>query len=118
MSITLKRKLRKVLDNRNHLLKNNSENILTLITISLGVFFLTTQLITNAILAPYGKELATLKREQTYLLEASKATQENIAFSTAISTTTYLSEKNLSIKPDAKKTVIYVKNNDIIAINN
>ncbi len=110
-----RRNIKRFLEYRSANLTFSLNNLLTIITVISALGFLITQLITNAILAPMGKKLASLNNERLYLQEYTRQMQEDIALSTSLNTREKLSEKKLNLKPNASKTIVFIETDTVIA---
>lgn len=113
----LKRKIKRFLEKRSAKIRLDFQTTLSIITIISAVIFLLSQLITNAILAPMGKSLASIKKEHHYLEEYTQQMNEDIAISSSLTARKKLSEQKLNLKENASTTIIYINNDTLIASN-
>lgn len=111
----IKRKIKRYLEYRSRNISFSFETLLYIFTAVSATVFLITQLVTNSILAPMGKELASIDKERLYLQESTRRMEEDIALSTSLNTRKMLSEKKLKLKSDAHSTIVFVNGYNVIA---
>lgn len=77
--------------------------------------FLSTQLITNAILSPLGHELQALNSEKNLLVEDNRVLEQEIAIDTSLTIIKVYSENQFEISADAEHDSIYVTDTTVQA---
>lgn len=81
---------------------------------SMSVFVLS-QLVINAILNPLGTELQNLNREKNFLVEENRTMEEQVAKTSSITVIKKLADKQLDIRSQSEKTIIYLEQSALLA---
>jgi hypothetical protein len=77
--------------------------------------FVMSQLVINAILNPLGTELQNLNREKNFLVEENRTMEEQVAKTSSITVIKKLADKQLDIRAQSQKTIIYLEQSAVLA---
>ncbi|GAB4157496.1 MAG: hypothetical protein Fur003_1290 [Candidatus Dojkabacteria bacterium] len=110
-----KRSLRRAFTTKNKKLSLNK--VLIVLVLVSTVLFITTQIITNAVLSPLGHKLAAYNTEKNLLLEENRELEQQIAKDTSITIIDKYSQENLKLKKTLSKNTVYVNGSEIQARN-
>lgn len=91
------------------------QNIIATIFILSLLAFISSQLVSNLVLAPLGSELQSLNREKNYLVEENRGMEEQIAKNNSITVIRKLADKTLSLSSENQKSVVYLQESSIVA---
>ena len=86
----------------------------TVFVFSITVFIMS-QLVINAVLNPLGTELQNLNREKNFLVEENRTMEEQVAKTSSITVIKKLADKQLDIRAQSQKTIIYLEQSALLA---
>jgi hypothetical protein len=79
------------------------------------VMFVLSQLVINAILNPLGTELQNLNKEKNFLVEENRLMEEQVAKKSSITIIKKLADKQLDIRSQSYKSIIYLEQSALLA---
>jgi len=91
------------------------KNIPAIVFVSSISIFILSQLIINAVLNPLGTELQNLNKEKNFLVEENRTMEETIAKTSSITVIKKLADKQLDIKAQNQKSIIYLEQSALLA---
>jgi len=94
---------------------NTRKNIPVIVFTFSMIVFVLSQLVINAVLNPLGTELQNLNREKNFLVEENRAMEEQVAKTSSITVIKKLADKQLDIRAQAQKTIIYLEQSALLA---
>ena len=77
--------------------------------------FIVSQLVINAVLNPLGTELQNLNSEKNFLVEENRNMEEKIAKTSSITVIKKLADKQLDIRTQSQKSIIYLEQSALLA---
>lgn len=91
------------------------KNLPTIVlTFSIAIFILS-QLVINAVLSPLGTELQNLNKEKNFLVEENRTMEEQVANTGSITVIKKLADKQLDIRAQNQKSIIYLEQSALLA---
>lgn len=91
------------------------KNIPTIAFVASVCVFVISQLIINAVLSPLGTELQNLNSEKNFLVEENRTMEEKIAKTSSITVIKKLADKQLDIRSQNQKSIIYLEQSALLA---
>lgn len=91
------------------------KNVPALVFVFSMTVFVISQLIINAVLNPLGTELQSLNREKNFLVEENRTMEETIAKTSSITVIKKLADKQLDIRSQNQKSIIYLEQSTLLA---
>lgn len=79
------------------------------------IAFVFSQLIINAVLNPLGTELQSLNKEKNFLVEENRLMEEQVAKTSSITVIKKLADKQLDIRSQSGKSIIYLEKSALLA---
>jgi hypothetical protein len=94
---------------------NTRKNIPAIVFTFSMVAFVFSQLVINAVLSPLGTELQNLNKEKNFLVEENRTMEEQVAKTSSITVIKKLADKQLDIRSQSQKSIIYLEQSALLA---